>query len=698
MAWVGMGAVVLMPMAQMDGLDRFVQLPQVMVLHGAAFLGVCVWLLSGRWRVSLPGLLALFCLLAEVVSVLVAQRPVVSILPIATTLAGTFFLLALLHGLNESGFVAVLCVACVVAGGLSLLGLLQFEGIAASWVLTSGLPSATLGHRNLAAAYIVGMLPLTGWCWWRTRSLYAVWGWGLVGGLELAFLISTRSRGAWVGLGAAFLLGLCVLFLFGRDPFLKKMGMPSRLGSVAVALILVVCVAFMPAHIEKGAGEAMWHGKAQLDQAVLSMVQTDGDKGRLALWGHTMEMVASHPVFGVGTGNWRLIYPAFAKGDMIDFKMVPRHPHSDILGIWSEMGTLGFVAYFFFITAVFWLGWQNLKGQQQKALQLGLLCGLGGVLVTGCFGFSRSFPGTWLPFYLCVVGTGVLQREKQRVLPGHKWILSGGLLVIGLSGYGVLQHVGFDKHVLVARIAFEQKQWPQVVAASQAALTFGTLDEEVYLMQGHVYESIGQYDRALAQYEQGNQFHPYSLGLWNGIGNSFRGLGKQKQAFDAYQQALSLDAQSPETLNNLGSLYAEMGQLDSARVAYEQAVTYGPTLVAAHANLSIVLRRQGNWQDAVKMAQQGLMYEPDNIEGLVAKGNALFAGGQFKASEQVFSSAFKMHPDRVELLFSLGRVFEAQSRLSDAVVAYDQFLKRWTGGDLPQVQVARSRLQFLTGQ
>ncbi|MCZ6634719.1 MAG: hypothetical protein O7G87_15045, partial [bacterium] len=209
---LGLAGVVLIPIAHLDGVGRFVLLPQVLVLQVLGLVGVGIWIFQGKaaWKPSPLVFPALVFLLADVLSVFQSVNPVASLLPVATHIAGFLFFLLLLNGLDRAGFETVVRAACAVAVAISAFGLMQSVGIGTQWVPSGGLPSSTLGHRNLAAAYLVGFLPLTLWVWMTKKTLFAIGLWGVGVGLEGAFLLATRSRGAWVGLGCAFLIFLCL--------------------------------------------------------------------------------------------------------------------------------------------------------------------------------------------------------------------------------------------------------------------------------------------------------------------------------------------------------------------------------------------------------------------------------------------------------------------------------------------------------
>ncbi|MDP6039227.1 MAG: O-antigen ligase family protein, partial [Candidatus Latescibacteria bacterium] len=451
---------------------RYAQLPQVLALHGVALAGLIVWLQRPVWRHSRLTAPLLVFLLIEILSIVSARNPVASVLPISTHLAGVALTLSLLNGLSKRDFKFSAEAACAVAGLLSVFGVLQFLGIGHHWVPTSGLPSATFGHRNLAAAYLVGMVPLTGWLWWEatTQKKQAAWAIGL--GFESAFLLATRSRGAWVGVIGAVVLFIFIALLTQHLRWRVFGANGRRWLQLGCILVFAAGIASVPAKIEKGAGEAMWHGKQDLGTAVVSLTSEGGDKGRWSLWRSSLEMIADHPVRGIGAGNWRLMFPVYAHDDMIDSRTVPFRPHNDPLWIWAEMGTLGFLVYGWLLGTAGLLGW---RVAQKDFGGWALLCGLCAVVASSLFGFPRAFPGAWLPFYICLAGIGISTLAEKQTVPFLKLVLVGAILVVGISGWGVLRQIEFDRHLLPARLAFAQERWQDVHREACFMPTLGSM-------------------------------------------------------------------------------------------------------------------------------------------------------------------------------------------------------------------------------
>lgn len=687
---LGMASVVLIPVVHLHGLTRFVLLPQVLIFQVVCLTGIGIWIFKGQaaWKASPLVFPALVFLLTDVLSVFQSVNPVASLLPVVTHVAGFLFFILLLNGLDRAGFETVVRTACVVAVAISAFGLMQFVGIGTRWVPSGGLPSSTLGHRNLAAAYLVGFLPLTLWVWMGKKRPFAIGLWGVGVGLEGAFLLATRSRGAWIGLGCA-LLTFLVLGLYRR--FYVHWTRSHRITLIA-ACVLGLGISILPAEMEDKVGAAMWGGKQGVMTAVFSVFESGGDKGRLAMWQRTLEMISDWPIMGIGSGNWKFIYPVYSQGDMINVRVAPHRPHNDFLWIWSELGTVGLVAYLFLLWKLFQTGFRRLKTWNDPMLAGALLACLTGILVNSFFSFPMEFPATWLPFYLALAGLGLGASPRQYNVGLRLWAVVA-VLVLGLGI--TFKQIQFGFHALPMRIAFARSAWEETLRQADAALAWGPFDEEAFLMRGQAHAGLGNLRQARRDYEQGLVYHPNSIGLWNGMGQVRQQMGDRTGAAQAFYRALDLDPKLGEIYNNIGTLHAQSGALDSAAVVYQRAIGLEVGLVDAYANLSTVYRKQDDLVRALDTAQMGLKLGPDHLEMLNASGNVLMSARRFQAAAKMFVRALQVDSTRVEIYYNLGRTYELSGDRTRAIRAYRTFLDRWSGGEVPFIDVAKQRLRVL---
>ena len=239
----------------------------------------------------------------------------------------------------------------VSAGVVSVIGLLQhLEALPFAMPVIST-PGSTFGNRNMGGEAVALAIPF---------------GFATVGlrgagraraGVALAFLIAellylavTRARGAWIG-GAAGI----VVFLAVRRPALPRAARLLALPVVAA----VLAAALLPGRwrprdandtkrYEPGARVVL----EALDPAS-SVART-----RLGLWRRTLAMYREHPFFGVGPGNFPVVFPLHAEPSaaadgVMSAMMIPRQPHNELLERLAETGPLGLAALAaVFVTAI----------------------------------------------------------------------------------------------------------------------------------------------------------------------------------------------------------------------------------------------------------------------------------------------------------------------------------------------------------
>ncbi|MDP6776161.1 MAG: O-antigen ligase family protein, partial [Candidatus Latescibacteria bacterium] len=281
-----------------------------------------------------------------------------------------------------------------VAGiGVACMGILEHLGVSWSTLPSAGRPSATFGFRNTAAAYLAINLPLSAALWLETRRRDWVLG-AVSTGLMLAFLMLTRTRGAWVGLSTAAVIGLLVALWMRARAERSLAGeiwsrlSPVRRCAIAGCLALGLAMAWLPAGFADRGLQRLDEKKTGVAATVTSMVSEHGDRGRLRVWRHSLEMIADRPMIGVGLENWSVHYPRYDRGDVLVLPSDPQRPHNDFLWIWSELGTVGLLVYLWFLFVVGIEVVRRLKEGEEDERALALFLGVAMLAYLGHSVFS----------------------------------------------------------------------------------------------------------------------------------------------------------------------------------------------------------------------------------------------------------------------------------------------------------------------
>jgi O-antigen ligase len=216
------------------------------------------------------------------------------------------------------------------------------------------------GSPNNLALYLERALPVLLALAWRgqhpiARRLYA-----LAALPVLAALLMTLSKGALlIGLPAALL----ALGLAQRD----RRATWLAVGAVALVALLILPFAF-----------------TERFQSILNL-KAGTAFFRLKLWHSTLNMIADHPLTGVGLDNFLYYYRSRYVLPSAWGELDLSHPHNLILDAWTRLGIAGVAVVTWLLVSFFRLVWRQLHtvSGDRHALLLGLLAAMVGGLAHG---------------------------------------------------------------------------------------------------------------------------------------------------------------------------------------------------------------------------------------------------------------------------------------------------------------------------
>lgn len=233
-------------------------------------------------------------------------------------------------------------------------------------------PNPYGGYLGLTLPLAVGLL-VAGIVRVGKRVSGAWWAWAAgSGGLMLAAMIMSWSRGAWLGFGAALVaIGLAVLARSGRA---------AVLAVVLVVLMIYGLVAGGAALIPSSLLQRFSDFVPYLGMMdVRGREITDANFAvleRMAHWQAALAMWTDHPWFGVGIGNYEVVYDRYA---LPMWPLPLGHAHNYYLNIAAEAGAVGLVTYLLLWSVALIVTWRSTRRTQgwKWAVSLGVL----GVLV-----------------------------------------------------------------------------------------------------------------------------------------------------------------------------------------------------------------------------------------------------------------------------------------------------------------------------
>lgn len=606
--------LVLLPYVHASGIYEGALLPRLLVVQLGCLVLLVVTILARR-KVDVPRRLLILTglwTLAMLFSVLQAANQTESFVHLSHYLP-----LALLPVLAvstlERRFLFLLARIVVIASiPVSLVGIAQYNGLNPFDLPSQAMPSAFSFHRNAAAGYLTAIIPIAAGCAAITIRHRVSWFYTLAGNLAICFIIFTRTRGAWLGIGVG--LSIAIL-MFLMTPSTRQRNRIGRRGLLILAsTVIFIAVAFAtPDRMHTDGQPTFDDKKPTAVGALTSIVAAGGHRGRLGLWEKTGEMIVDQPVLGVGLGNWEYRYPEYAQGEHININAAPRRPHNDLLWILSETGIFGLCAYLALLIGSVIAGFDAIKhgSAEGRLLALSMMAVFASHLVDGLFNFPRErIEGASL-FWLAVAGMWILRPTPARRVTLGTLPLAGAILVLIWATQLTVRRIGYDYHHLRVHVAEREGNWPEVLRQGPRAIRYGDFRANTWIAMGRAHYRIGDVDDAIRAHEMALTLHPNSLNAYNNLGIAYRKAGRPAEAIASLRRALALFPGFVEARNNLGNALRDVGEIDASIAVFENLLSQDvPAQIHVNLGRSYILK--GDMQNAWRSFQNALKVDPDN--------------------------------------------------------------------------------------
>jgi tetratricopeptide (TPR) repeat protein len=617
-----------------------------------------------------------------------ALNPLSSVVEVAPLISGLILLIALTSTLGVPGFLRA-CHALALGGGVvGIIGIAQYFDAAFTWIPSVGLPSATFGFRNVTASFLMSALPLA------TASIFAADSeWrrlsSLAGTLLMGILlVYTRTRGAWLGLAVACVVIAALAF---KAPSLRshlRIGLGSLTPLRRWGLVLLLVIAAFAATRSENTSDAAFQRFDEQKTSALTALQStfnaDSDRGRLARWGNTVDLIRDHPLLGVGLDNWEYAYPPYGtsgtharailrrrlpttdQGTHITPQTEPARPHNDLLWITSEIGIIGLFIYT-------WLLFQAAKGAWDIAGSVdpvrslvGIACAasLTAFSVHGLLSFPKEQPASMLLFWTALSGLAIArQKVDHSPIRVPKWMGPLTVVVCLLALCVGWRHLRFDGPFQRALAAAQTRNWGPAGKESAEALNRGPIDHRAAFIRAKALHEQGRLAEAEAGYARALDYHPNYANTHHNLAGLLAQQNDLGRALEHFEAAGRLRPSDPSIKINHGNALIRAGRFDNARMVFRSLISVARAAHQAHAALGAIELYVQNPSGAIEHLEHAVEIEPDFPE---ARNNLALA-------------------------------YEQSGRLREAIETYEAVIEAWRG-DPTYLDQIRAHLQTLREQ
>ncbi|MFB6261339.1 MAG: O-antigen ligase family protein, partial [Thiohalorhabdaceae bacterium] len=530
----------------------------------------------------------------------------------------TFF--ALILAPSPNAWTRVALAGLVVAGaGLAAWALVQFFVLTATYNFRAHHP--LLNPNNLAGLLSLVLMPLVAW-YLRATERPGVSFALLASLLVFAGVVSTQSRGAWIGLAVA----LGVMVLAGRGVPGVNWRRLALVGAGGLAIFVVMD----------------WWSGAGLGQRVESLGAVGAQSSfttRLAIWEGAWNIVQDHPWLGTGLGTFFLYYPRYRLP--ADTGSGGFYAHMDPLQFWAELGIGGPVLFYLLLIAILVQTVRAIRAlpadSEGRLRILGPFAGLLAVAVHTQITFNLYIlpiliaAGVVLAAWQLGCEHALGRSRKGVALPAGahprlwRWLLAAMvvLVVINLGAAGVA-----DRFIQKGRAAVDDgdiqtalRYFHYARALTPASDTPWALGAEI--RKAALSRNLGlEPEQRRALYREGHQMLDQAqrrnparaeldhvrAGLYLAAPES-AGVDKEKRAEAAWQAARAKNPRFLPARMGLANLFMAQGKPDRALAVLEAALKWpypGPKPLGLYLRTAALRDSQGDHAGALALARSAM--------------------------------------------------------------------------------------------
>jgi len=497
-------------------------------------------------------------------------------------------------------------------------------------------PASTFGNRNHAAQYIVIALPAalaTLLCGTRRRFVQILVA--LVVVAELVFVYYTKAKGAWLAVlwQLAFAVLLC-LWVWCSDETSADRSRKRR----RIALSLALCFAV--------GGAAVLPAIYVVSPAVQHSLDS-----RIPLWANSLAVFRQSPITGVGTNNWQIVYPRYARAVTLDsassVRKSPLTPHNDYIHFVCEVGLVGTGLLLWLLIVLLRHVARLLRPgvQGHAAVAVAILVGVSG---NACVSspLHKAVPPAMV---MCVLGllAGLVPSETSLESEGRRrasgFVLGRpaavpmttvcALALVVCTIVGIRWHLA-DIHYGRLMSWSNRRQPDKALTDAVLARKYNPWRGTVRLWEGRCYLQKKEHQKAVDILEGMRAEFPYSYTLITNLSVAYNGLRQYDRALECAEEVIAYSSDPAAGYVLKGEALRQRGDREAASEAYRNAVEHGTEDAGALCNYGATAWELKNFEEAANAFLTAGRLAPELYQAAMGAG-MLLAGPLGRPEEGV---------------------------------------------------------------
>ncbi len=184
---------------------------------------------------------------------------------------------------------------------------------------------------------------------------------------------------------------------------------------------------------------------------------------------------------------------------------------------------------------------------------------------------------------------------------------------------------------------------------------------------GSVYEEMGLYDKAEAQFRDSIESDPNYADAYNDLGNIYFKKGFYDKAVEEIRKAAKLNPDLSKCHFNLGNCYLKMGRYSEAIEEYKAFLKKQPFHLDANNNLGNVYSLMGRYDEAIGQFKKALQIKANYMDAWYNLANTYMAKGQYDEAIATYKNLVSEKPSNYKARNNLSNIYVKLERYDEAI-------------------------------
>ncbi|MBS1771455.1 MAG: tetratricopeptide repeat protein [Bacteroidetes bacterium] len=168
-----------------------------------------------------------------------------------------------------------------------------------------------------------------------------------------------------------------------------------------------------------------------------------------------------------------------------------------------------------------------------------------------------------------------------------------------------------------------------------------------YYNRGVIWNDKGEYDKAIADYNEAIKISVNYVDAYNNRGNSWSNKREYDKAIADYNEAIKINPNDADLYYNRGNSWDFMGEYDKAIADFNEAIRIKPNYAAAYNNRGYSLENKGEYELALADFNEAFRLEPNSADALNNRGVTFESKGEYELALADYEKANQLDPGNV---------------------------------------------------